>query len=66
MLATTYILAQPLAPDNIWFALLLVAALALLHGLGSLRARVIQWRRTWHPLHGISYKWHDHMTHRHH
>lgn len=66
MNAIVPILAQPLAPDNIWFALLLVVVLAWMHSLGPLRDRTTARRHTQHHLHGIGHRLHELMTHRHH
>ena len=60
------ILAQPLAPDNIWFALLLAVVLALTHSLSSLRDRTAEQRHAQHHLHGIGHRLHELIMHRHH
>jgi hypothetical protein len=60
------ILAQSLAPDNVWFALLLLVVLALLHSLSSLRDRPAEQRHAQHRLHGIGHRLHELLTHRHH
>jgi hypothetical protein len=61
-----YILAQPLAPDNIWFVLLLAVVLALMHSLGSLRDRAATHRHAQHHLHGIGHWLQEWRMHRHH
>jgi hypothetical protein len=58
--------AQPLAPDYMWLTLLLVAALALLRSLGSLRDRTAECRHTEHELDEIGQRLHELISHRHH
>ena len=60
------ILAEPLAPDNVWFALVLAVVLALTHSLNSLRDRPAEQRHARHRLHGIGHRLHELLTHRHH
>jgi len=60
------ILAQPLAPGYMWLTLLLVAALALIHSLGSLRDRTAGCQHTEHQLHEIAHRLHELMSHSHH
>ena len=55
------ILAQPLAPDCAWLALLFLAALACLRRPGTLTGRLAGHH---HP-HGIAHRLHDLMAHRH-
>ena len=45
------ILAQPLAPDYIWLALLLLAALACIHRPNALRGRMAEHKYTRQDLH---------------
>ncbi|GEM_PF-5456552 len=60
------ILAEPLAPDNVWFALVLAVVLALTHSLNSLRDRPAEQPHARHRLHGIGHRLHELLTHRHH
>jgi hypothetical protein len=60
------ILAQPLARDNIWFVLLLVVVLALLHNLSSVTDRPAEERHAQRHLHGMGHRLHELLTHRHH
>ena len=48
MIVSPPILAQPLAPDNVWFALLLLAALAWIRRLDALKSHVAAHRHTRH------------------
>jgi len=66
MIALSAILAQPLAPDNIWFALLLLAALAWMHRLEGLRNRAAGRQHAQHPLGGIRRRLHERIMHGHH
>jgi hypothetical protein len=65
MCTSLTILAQPLAPDYIWFALLFVAALVLMHGLAPLGSRVAARQHPQHHLHGISHRLHELIAHKH-
>ena len=66
MNATIPLLAQPLAPDNIWFVLLVVAISALMHNLGALRDRDETRRHKQGHWHGIGHWLQEMITHRHH
>jgi hypothetical protein len=59
MLVLSPILAQPLTPDYIWFALLLLAVLAWMHRLDALGNRVAEDRKTGHRLHELSRRPHE-------
>jgi len=66
MIVSPPILAQPLAPDNVWFALLLLAALAWIRRLDALKSHVAAHRHTRHHLHEIGHRLHERMAHWHH
>jgi len=62
MIALSIILAQPLAPDNIWFALLLVAALASIHHLSGLRGHMAGHPHTQLHLREIGHRLHERIA----
>jgi len=59
------ILAQPLAPDCIWFALLLLVVLAFIHRVDGLIGRIGGRQHVDHHLREISHWLHERITHRH-
>lgn len=59
------ILAQPLAPDCIWFALLLLVVLASMHRFDAMRSRSAGRQHEYHHLHEIGRRLHGRMSHRH-
>jgi hypothetical protein len=59
------ILAQPLAPDYIWFGLLLLIVLALMHGLASPGNRTAGVQHAPHYLHEAGHRLHELISHRH-
>ena len=56
------ILAQPLASDRLWLALLFLLVLASMASLNSLRNRIARWR---HSRHGSGQRPHRFITHFH-
>lgn len=66
MNATIPLLAQQLAPDNIWFVLLVVVVLALMHSLGSLRTLADARRHRRDRGHGIGHRLQELITPRQH
>jgi len=65
MNASLAILAQPLAPDCIWFALLLLVVLAFIHRVDRLTGRIGTRLDAYHHLREISHRLHERITHRH-
>jgi hypothetical protein len=66
MSALLPILAQPLAPDYIWLAFLLLAAMAWMHRLDTLRGRMAGRQPAQHHLHGIGHRLRDRTAHTNH
>ena len=66
MVVVFHTLAQPLAPDCIGLAVLLLVVLSLMYGLGSLRNRLAERRPAWHRSHEKRHDLHELISHRHH
>jgi len=66
MIVLLHILAQPLAPDNLWPVFLLLVTLALMAGLNALKHRIAAWRETRHHVRTLGQEPHTPISHRHH
>ena len=66
MVVVFHTLAQPLAPDCIGLAVLLLVVLSLMYGLGSLRNRLAERRPAWHRLHELRRRPPEPVSHGHH